>query len=183
MNYPLTAVVGKEKEKKALYLSLINPTVGGVLLIGDRGTGKSVMIRGLKEFCRRTGWTELPVHANAEQLRMPGGLLERGRKTGLSIDEVNLLSDETAAILTAEASEITLWAAMDPLEGGIPEGLRERFGLSVCVETETEPRKRAEIIQRSVEYADDPQKFCGKWASAQERLMQRIKRRPGVWRK
>lgn len=45
--YPFLAVVGQTEMKLALILALINPAVGGVLLIGPRGTAKTTAIRGL----------------------------------------------------------------------------------------------------------------------------------------
>ena len=47
--YPFTAVVGLEKVKMALILNLINPEIGGVLLRGDKGTGKSMLVYGMKD--------------------------------------------------------------------------------------------------------------------------------------
>lgn len=45
--FPFLAVVGQLEMKTALLLSVINPSVGGVLLIGPRGTGKTTAARGL----------------------------------------------------------------------------------------------------------------------------------------
>ena len=45
--FPFLALVGQREMKTALLLSLINPSVGGVLLIGPRGTGKTSAVRGL----------------------------------------------------------------------------------------------------------------------------------------
>ena len=49
MIFPFTAIVGQEKMKKALILNAINPKIGGVLLSGDKGTGKSTMVRALAD--------------------------------------------------------------------------------------------------------------------------------------
>jgi len=46
-HYPLLALVGQVEMKLALVLNLINPMIGGVLLIGPRGTGKTTAVRGL----------------------------------------------------------------------------------------------------------------------------------------
>src|SRR4030043_1716127 len=45
--FPFLAMVGQVEMKYALLLALINPAIGGVLLIGPRGTGKTTAIRGL----------------------------------------------------------------------------------------------------------------------------------------
>jgi magnesium chelatase subunit I len=45
--FPFLAIVGQVEMKYALLLALINPAIGGVLLIGSRGTGKTTTIRGL----------------------------------------------------------------------------------------------------------------------------------------
>ncbi len=45
--YPFCAIVGQEKMKTALILNVINPKIGGVLLRGEKGTGKSLAVRAL----------------------------------------------------------------------------------------------------------------------------------------
>lgn len=45
--YPFLALVGQTEMKLALLVGLVNPAVGGVLLIGPRGTGKTTAVRGL----------------------------------------------------------------------------------------------------------------------------------------
>jgi magnesium chelatase subunit I len=47
--FPFLALVGQLEMKLALLIALINPAVGGVLLIGPRGTGKTTAIRSLVE--------------------------------------------------------------------------------------------------------------------------------------
>ncbi|MEM2280837.1 MAG: putative cobaltochelatase [Candidatus Bathyarchaeia archaeon] len=47
--YPFTAIVGQEKMKTALILNVINPKIGGVLLRGEKGTGKSLAVRALAD--------------------------------------------------------------------------------------------------------------------------------------
>jgi magnesium chelatase subunit I len=45
--FPFTAIVGQEEIKLALLLNVIDPKIGGVIAMGDRGTGKSTTIRSL----------------------------------------------------------------------------------------------------------------------------------------
>lgn len=47
--YPFTAIVGQEEMKLALILNIIDPRIGGVIIMGDRGTGKSTTIRALAD--------------------------------------------------------------------------------------------------------------------------------------
>ena len=47
MSYPFAAIVGQEEMRLALTLAAIDPSIGGVLVFGDRGTGKSTAVRAL----------------------------------------------------------------------------------------------------------------------------------------
>lgn len=45
--YPFTAIVGQEMMKQALVLNIINPSLSGVLIRGEKGTAKSTAVRAL----------------------------------------------------------------------------------------------------------------------------------------
>ena len=47
--FPFTAVIGQEEMKLALLLNVIDPKIGGVMVMGDRGTGKSTTVRALAD--------------------------------------------------------------------------------------------------------------------------------------
>ena len=64
--FPFTAVIGQEDMKLALLLNVIDPRIGGVMIMGDRGTGKSTTIRALADLL-----PEIPVVADDPFSRTP----------------------------------------------------------------------------------------------------------------
>ena len=47
MVFPFSAIVGQDEMKLAILIAAIDPRIGGVLVFGDRGTGKSTAVRAL----------------------------------------------------------------------------------------------------------------------------------------
>lgn len=45
--FPFAAIVGQDEMKRALLATAVDPSIGGVLVFGDRGTGKSTAVRAL----------------------------------------------------------------------------------------------------------------------------------------
>ena len=45
--FPFTSIVGQEEMKLSLILNVIDPRIGGVMIMGDRGTGKSTTVRAI----------------------------------------------------------------------------------------------------------------------------------------
>lgn len=45
--FPFTAIIGQDEMKLSLILNIIDPKIGGVIIMGDRGTGKSTTVRAL----------------------------------------------------------------------------------------------------------------------------------------
>ncbi len=48
-NFPFVAFIGQDEIKLGLILNIIDPKLGGFLIMGDRGSGKSTLIRSLKQ--------------------------------------------------------------------------------------------------------------------------------------
>ena len=47
--YPFAALVGQHEMQRGLLIATVDPLVGGVLILGDRGTGKSTAVRALAD--------------------------------------------------------------------------------------------------------------------------------------
>jgi len=47
LTFPFSAIVGQDEMKQAILIAAVDPTIGGVLVFGDRGTGKSTAVRAL----------------------------------------------------------------------------------------------------------------------------------------
>ncbi|MBR2908120.1 MAG: AAA family ATPase [Clostridia bacterium] len=86
-NYPFSALVGQEDMKRALILNVISPSIGGVLIRGEKGTAKSTAVRALADVmplrrevdgCRFSCDPDDPSHL-CEECR---ARVERGEKTG-----------------------------------------------------------------------------------------------------
>lgn len=73
--YPFMAMVGQLEMRIALILSIINPSIGGVLLIGPRGTGKTTAVRSLVDLLPNIEVSDcnegiLPIHLTHENARV-----------------------------------------------------------------------------------------------------------------
>ena len=121
MLYPFTSIVGQDEMKLALLLNAINPSIGGVLIEGEKGTAKSTAVRALPSLlpAMETGAdamtvVELPINAtedrvvgsiNLEKALQEGvkafepGILHAAHQNILYVDEVNLLDDHIVDIL------------------------------------------------------------------------------------
>ena len=82
--YPFTAIVGQEKMKEALILNIINPSLGGVLIRGEKGTAKSTLVRGIGEVFPEIKIVNLPLNITEDNLL--GSLdIEKTLKTGKKV--------------------------------------------------------------------------------------------------
>lgn len=60
--FPFTAIVGQNEMKNALILNVINPSIGGVLIRGEKGTAKSTAVRALTELLPERSVSTCPFH-------------------------------------------------------------------------------------------------------------------------
>ncbi|MFK7885459.1 MAG: magnesium chelatase ATPase subunit I [Gammaproteobacteria bacterium] len=67
--FPFTAIVGQEEMKLALIVAAVDQSVGGVLVFGDRGTGKSTTVRALAGLLPKTATiTDCPFRCEPDRI-------------------------------------------------------------------------------------------------------------------
>lgn len=122
-SFPFTAIYAQEDFKLALILCMIDPGLGGVLALGDKGTGKTTTVRGLSHLMQRSitdfpfvnlpigatedrvlGTIKLDVLINEKRTEVQQGLLATANCGILYIDEVNLLNDYLMDVLLDAAA-------------------------------------------------------------------------------
>ncbi|OLL28825.1 magnesium chelatase [Burkholderia sp. SRS-W-2-2016] len=120
--FPFAALIGQTPLQQALLLAAIDPSLGGVLISGPRGTAKSTAARALAELLPEGQLVNLPLGASEDRLigtldletvlrdgsvRFSPGLLAKAHRGVLYVDEVNLLPDALVdALLDAAASGV-----------------------------------------------------------------------------
>src|SRR5580658_10394978 len=145
-DFPFSAVVGQDDLKLALVLVAVDPTIGGVLISGERGTAKSTAARGLAALLPKTvegtsaPFVELPIGATEDRVigsldlsrvlreghtELRSGLLARADGGVLYVDEVNLLPDHLVDLLLDAAASGRVTVERD----GISAGEAARFVL------------------------------------------------------
>lgn len=72
LSFPFLAIVGQPEMKLALLLSLVNNHIGGVLLLGPRGTAKTTAVRSLTDILPRTRRSLCPNGCTEELLDKEG---------------------------------------------------------------------------------------------------------------
>jgi magnesium chelatase subunit I len=124
--FPFLAIVGQMEMKLALLLNLINPSIGGVLLLGTRGTGKTTAVRSLANLTPKVprslcyyGCTEQEIETQGIDAVCPSCAKKYGEGKPLTqMEEVRLV-------------ELPLNAQIEDVVGGIDEraALHDRMRL------------------------------------------------------
>ena len=151
MSFPFSAIVGQDEMKRALLIAAVDPRIGGVMVFGDRGTGKSTAVRalaallppiaaadaGYQDGSPRKGkvavpFVDLPLGATED--RVVGALdLERALGAGIKAFEPGLLARAHGGFLYIDEINLLEDHIVDLLldVAASGENVVEREGLSV----------------------------------------------------
>jgi len=119
------------------------------------------------------------------------GVLASSNRGLLYVDEVNLLDDHVVDLLLDSAAmgvnvveregisfshpaRFILVGTMNPEEGELRPQLLDRFALCVDIHGIMDTNARVEILQRRIQYEQDPEAFCDSWCDEEANLSQRI---------
>ncbi len=125
------------------------------------------------------------------QWQLQQGLMAQADGGVLSIDEVNLLPDHlTDSLLDAAVSgkqqverdglsanlktRFILVGSMNPEEGELRPQLQDRFAHKLLIQDNFEVPERMEIVQRRMEFEDDPEKFAETWQTETQEILQKL---------
>jgi magnesium chelatase subunit I len=151
MSFPFSAIVGQDEMKLALLLAAVDAKIGGVMVFGDRGTGKSTAVRalaallppipsadaGYQDGTAREGHVPVPfvdLPLGATEDRVVGALdLERALGAGVKAFEPGLLARANGGFLYIDEVNLLEDHIVDLLldVAASGENVVEREGLSV----------------------------------------------------
>ena len=160
--FPFSAISGQEDFKLCLLLCMIDPSIGGVLAFGDKGTGKTTTVRGVEQLMkirnehfklvnlpigatedRVLGSISLETLINEKKTVIRQGLLGKAHHGILYIDEVNLLNDYLMDVLLDASSSGGYFLERD----GISNWQDSRFCL-VGTMNQEEGQLRPQLLDR-----------------------------------
>ena len=120
--FPFTAIVGQEEMKLALILNVIDPKIGGVMIMGDRGTGKSTTIRAIADLL-----PEIPVVKDDPYNSSPTDLELMSEEVQKAIEANNAIELSSMKIpmidLPLGATEDRVCGTID-IEKALTEGIK-----------------------------------------------------------
>ena len=167
--FPFSAIVGQTEMKQALLMAAVEPRLGGVMVFGDRGTGKSTAVRALAALlppmmvvpgCRYSC-------APADSTPCFEGCRARA---GKHVEQVPVPFID----LPLGATEDRVVGSGNPEEGELRPQLLDRFGLSVDVRTPTDIADRIEIVKRCDAFDRHPEEFCERFETAEADVLNQI---------
>jgi magnesium chelatase subunit D len=180
--FPFSAIVGVDEAKLALLLNAVDPSIGGVLLRGSPGSGRTALVRALPRLLgSRAPLVTLPV--GVAEGRVLGsadhpGLLGAAHGGVLYVPDVGSqepqVLDAVFAMVADGPSRFVLTAGLDGEDSAVAARLLDRFGLTVEVSVPADPSLRAEAVARRLTYEADPARFVTAWQATDEELAMKL---------
>lgn len=120
--FPFTAIVGQEEMKLALLLNVIDPKIGGVMIMGDRGTGKSTTIRALADLLPEIDVVaDDPFNSHPHDPEMMGDAVRQQKEQGIDVPVAK--KKVTMVDLPLGATEDRVCGTID-IEKALSEGVK-----------------------------------------------------------
>jgi Mg-chelatase subunit ChlI len=157
--YPFAALVGQDELKNALLIAAVDSTVGGVLIFGDRGTGKSTAVRALAALLPPIEVVEECPYACAPDSQAPCPYCATQPNRRSRVVQVPIVD------LPLGATEDRVLGALD---------IEDRFGMCIEIQTPRDIAERVEIIRRRDAYERDPRGFSAAWRNESARIADTI---------
>ncbi|WP_214021245.1 VWA domain-containing protein [Methanoculleus sp.] len=117
VQYPFPAIMGQENAKKAILCALANEDINGILIVGERGTAKTTLIRSMEALSGEKEIRTIPQNVTEDRLLgaidietavtegavcLSPGILAEGNRQILFVDDINLLREEAVhSVLSA----------------------------------------------------------------------------------
>ncbi|KAI3796809.1 hypothetical protein L1987_39495 [Smallanthus sonchifolius] len=158
--YPFAAIVGQDEMKLCLLLNVIDPKIGGVMIMGDRGTGKSTTVRSLVDLLPEiTVVAADPFNSDPEDPESMG---------------MELHLDGTQLKEKVYQYRFILIGSGNPEEGELRPQLLDRFGMHAQVGTVRDAELRVKIVEERARFDKNPKDFRGTYKADQEKLQEQI---------
>jgi len=114
LTFPFSAIVGQDDMKMAIMLTAIDPSIGGVLVFGDRGTGKSTAVRALAALLpKMLAVVGCPYGCDPENARCPDCLAAAAKNKKVSAQT------KTSHLVSVPVVDLPLGATEDRVVGAL----------------------------------------------------------------
>jgi magnesium chelatase subunit D len=142
---------------------------------------------------RVVGTLDIELAIKRGERHFEAGVLAAANRGLLYVDEINLLDDHVVDLLLDSAAmgvnvveregisfshpaRFILVGTMNPEEGELRPQLLDRFSLCVEIKGIADPQARVEILERCVQFEQDPEGFREEWEPREEQLSREIAR-------
>lgn len=197
--YPFTRILGNELGKVALILLSINPSIGSMLILGDKGTGKTSLARSLASLEREV--VHCPASITDEQLVsgihlkhsleqgeviLQEGFLQASDGKIILADDIHLMNEKTFYLLMDggkyfyhpfcplkkqgdKVLSYAVVATLNPEETLHLERIKEQFSMVIEAERLAALKERIDIMEAQLEFEKDGEHF---YRQAKDELME-----------